>query len=134
MAFRSIQSKNEKPIPTTNPWVEGLQTIGLSIVLALGVRTFVAEARYIPSGSMLPTLEVNDRLVIEKISYLFRQPNRGDIIVFHPPAAAGEQFAKEAFIKRVVGLPGETIEVKKQPGLYQRFAAHRKLHRSATKL
>ncbi|HEY9738043.1 MAG TPA: S26 family signal peptidase, partial [Trichocoleus sp.] len=51
-----------------NPWIEGLQTIGLSIVLALGIRHFVAEARYIPSGSMEPTLEINDRLVGEKIS------------------------------------------------------------------
>ncbi|MEO1592618.1 MAG: S26 family signal peptidase, partial [Cyanobacteria bacterium J06632_22] len=44
-----------------NPWVEGLQTIGLSVFLALGIRQFVAEARYIPSESMLPTLEINDR-------------------------------------------------------------------------
>lgn len=95
-----------------NPWVEALQTIGLSIVLALGVRTFVAEARYIPSGSMLPTLEINDRLVIDKVSYRFKTPNRGDIVVFHPPAAAGAQFSREAFIKRVIGLPGEVIEVK----------------------
>ncbi len=93
-------------------WIEALQTVGISIVLALGVRTLVAEARYIPSGSMLPTLEINDRLIIEKISYHFHDPNRGDIVVFHPPAAAGEQFAKTAFIKRVVGLPGETVEVK----------------------
>ena len=99
--------------PSNNSWwIEPLQTLGLSIVLALGVRTFVAEARYIPSGSMLPTLEINDRLIVEKISYHFHAPNRGDIVVFHPPAAAGEQFAKEAFIKRIVGLPGETVEVR----------------------
>ncbi|MGB3787577.1 MAG: signal peptidase I [Phormidesmis sp.] len=97
---------------SANLWVEALQTVALSIALALGIRTFVAEARYIPSGSMLPTLEINDRLVIEKISYLFHPPERGDIVVFHPPAAAGEQFVKEAFIKRVIGLPGETVEVK----------------------
>jgi signal peptidase I len=92
-----------------NPWVEGLQTIGLSIVLALGIRTFVAEARYIPSGSMLPTLEIQDRLVIEKISYRFNPPERGDIIVFWPPA---ELEQRDAFIKRVVGLPGDTVEIK----------------------
>ncbi len=95
-----------------NPWVEALQTVGLSIVLAFGVRTFVAEARYIPSGSMLPTLEINDRLVIDKVSYHFKAPSRGDIVVFHPPAAAGAQFSHEAFIKRVIGLPGEVIEIK----------------------
>ena len=95
-----------------NPWIEGLQTIGLSVFLALGIRQFVAEARYIPSESMLPTLEINDRLVIEKVSYRFNTPDRGDVIVFWPP---DELFApgarKEAFIKRVVGLPGETVEI-----------------------
>lgn len=96
-----------------NPWVEGLQTIGLSVVLALGIRTFVAEARYIPSGSMLPTLEVNDRLVIEKISYRFNPPVRGDIIVFWPPDSLFPQGSRrDAFIKRVIGLPGDTIEIK----------------------
>ncbi len=95
-----------------NPWVEGLKTIGVSIVLALGIRTFVAEARYIPSGSMLPTLEINDRLIIEKITYLFHDPQRGDIIVFMPPEKLGESSFKDAFIKRVIGLPGETIEVR----------------------
>ena len=99
----------DKPV---NIWVETVQTIGLSIVLALGIRTFVAEARYIPSGSMLPTLEINDRLIVEKVSYHFHSPSRGDIVVFHPPAAAGAQFEKEAFIKRVIGLSGETVEVK----------------------
>ncbi|NEP15649.1 MAG: signal peptidase I [Leptolyngbya sp. SIO4C1] len=95
-----------------NPWIEGLQTIGLSVVLALGIRQFVAEARYIPSGSMEPTLQINDRLVVEKISYHFNPPERGDIVVFWPPEAlfpAGKR--RDAFIKRVIGLPGDTVEV-----------------------
>lgn len=96
----------------TNIWIESLQTVGLSVVLALGIRQFVAEARYIPTGSMEPTLQVNDRLVVEKISYRFTSPQRGDIIVFWPPEdiiPAGQP--RNAFIKRVVGLPGDTIEV-----------------------
>jgi signal peptidase I len=99
---------------STNPWIEALQTIGLSIFLALGIRQFVAEARYIPSGSMEPTLQINDRLVIEKISYHFNPPKRGDIVVFWPPDAAVLQpkKRKDAFIKRVIGLPGDTVEVK----------------------
>ncbi|WP_310487427.1 signal peptidase I [Chamaesiphon sp. VAR_69_metabat_338] len=102
-----------------NPWVETLKTIGLSVVLALGVRSFVADSRYIPSGSMLPTLQINDRLIIDKISYRFSDPQRGDIVVFNPPAqlereliANGEQKFQEAFIKRVIGLPGDRVEVK----------------------
>jgi signal peptidase I len=88
---------------------EVVETVGLSVLLAFGIRTFVAEARYIPSGSMLPTLEINDRLVIDKVSYDFSDPHRGDIVVFHPPESLHQ---KEAFIKRVIGLPGETVEVK----------------------
>jgi signal peptidase I len=99
-------SKQTQPV---NPWIEGLQTIGLSVVLAFGIRTYVAEARYIPSGSMEPTLQINDRLIIEKISYDFEPPQRGDIVVFRPPAELNQ---KEAFIKRVIGLPGDQVEVK----------------------
>ncbi len=95
-----------------NLWVEGLQTVGLSIFLALGIRQFVAEARYIPSGSMEPTLQINDRLIIEKISYRFNAPQQGDIVVFWPPA---ELFPiggrRDAYIKRVIGLPGDQVEV-----------------------
>lgn len=95
-----------------NPWIEGLQTIGLSVVLALGIRHFVAEARYIPSGSMEPTLQINDRLVIEKVSYYFNPPERGDIVVFWPPDNIFEgQQSRDAFIKRVIGLPGDTVQV-----------------------
>ncbi|MEO1619605.1 MAG: signal peptidase I [Cyanobacteria bacterium J06632_3] len=98
-----------------NPLIEGLQTVGLSIVLALGIRQFVAEARFIPSESMLPTLKVDDRLVIEKISYHFNPPKRGDIIVFRAPQEAldaAHSTTNDAYIKRVIGLPGETIEIK----------------------
>lgn len=111
---------NQSPKHTENPWTEAFKTIGLSLVLALGIRHFVAEARYIPSESMVPTLEVNDRLIVEKISYLFNPPERGDIIVFMPPEAAGQKCLglqshsgkiKDAFIKRVIGLPGETVAV-----------------------
>lgn len=101
------------PKSQPNPWIEGLQTIGLSIVLALGIRHFVAEARYIPSGSMEPTLEINDRLVVEKVSYYFNPPERGDIVVFWPPESLfppGKR--RDAFIKRVIGLPGDTVEVR----------------------
>ncbi|MFB2877218.1 signal peptidase I [Floridanema aerugineum] len=95
-----------------NAWLEVLKTILLSGVLALGIRTFVAEARYIPSGSMLETLQINDRLIVDKLSYNFSSPKRGDIIVFNPTKALEEQNFHDAFIKRVVGLPGEKVELK----------------------
>jgi signal peptidase I len=95
-----------------NPWLETVKTIGLSVFLAVGIRTFVAEARYIPSGSMLPTLQINDRLIVDKISYRFSNPSRGDIVVFNPTAQLEREKYKDAFIKRVIGLPGDRIEVK----------------------
>ena len=98
-----------------NFWVELLQTMGLSVVLALGMRQFVAEARVVPTGSMEPTIQINDRLVIEKISYLFNSPDRGDIIVFQAPEKAlviAGASTSDAYLKRIIGLPGETVEIK----------------------
>lgn len=93
--------------------MEGLKTIGLSIFLALGIRSYVAEARYIPSESMVPTLLVNDRLIVEKLQYRFGgSPKRGDIIVFMPTAELRRHNLKDAFIKRVIGLPGEVVELR----------------------
>jgi len=107
------QQPEKQPLQKVeNPWVEALKTIALSGILAFGIRSFVAEARYIPSGSMLPTLQINDRLIIDKISYDFRNPKRGDIVVFSPTDTLKKQNFKDAFIKRVIGLPGETVEVR----------------------
>lgn len=109
---QSPASSQDAKRNSTNPWIEGLQTIGLSVALAFGIRHFVAEARYIPSGSMEPTLQINDRLVIEKISYYLNPPQRGDIVVFWPPDSLfspGER--RDAFIKRIIGLPGDEIRV-----------------------
>lgn len=104
---------NDKPQQKDeNPWLEGLKTIGLSAVLAIGIRQFVAEARYIPSGSMLPTLQINDRLIVDKLSYRFNIPQRGDIVVFSPTSTLEKQNFHDAFIKRVIGLPGDKVEVK----------------------
>lgn len=101
-----------KETPPENALIEGLKTVGLSLFLAFGIRTFVAEARYIPSGSMLPTLQINDRLFVDKVSYRFSPPERGDIIVFNPTDTLLAENYHDAFIKRIVALPGETVEVK----------------------
>ncbi len=88
-----------------------------SIFLAFGIRFFVAETRFIPSGSMLPTLQIDDRLIIDKLTYRFNPPQRGDIIIFTPPESVDAYMPpkasgrKDAFIKRIVGVPGDRIEV-----------------------
>jgi len=102
-------------------------------VIAFLVRTFIAQAFYIPSGSMLPQLQILDRVVVSKLSYKLHDPRRGDIIVFDNPypqaakpadsdnavvrvvknvgkAVGVVQPSTDEFIKRVIGLPGETVE------------------------
>lgn len=104
---------------------ETFETIIIAFLLAIFIRATIAEARYIPSESMLPTLEIGDRLIIEKISNHFGIPNRGDIIVFYPPNRTELNtdlftsivrwlgFTSDvAYIKRVIGLPGEKLSVE----------------------
>jgi signal peptidase I len=86
-------------------------TIVVAVLLAVGVRWFVAEPRYIPSSSMEPTLQIDDRLIIEKLSYYFRKPVRGEIIVFNPPPSPEVADTSKVYIKRVIGLPGDRISI-----------------------
>lgn len=109
---QTSSTSRSSQVQEENPWIEAIKTLGTAAILAFGIRTFVAEARYIPSSSMEPTLEINDRLIIEKITYRFKDPQRGDIVVFNPTKTLIEQDYRDAFIKRVIGLPGDTVEVK----------------------
>jgi signal peptidase I len=95
-------------------WGENILILLAALLLSLAIRTFVAEPRFIPSASMLPTLELGDRLVVEKISYHFHSPAHNDIVVFAvPPQLQAEGYdAGQAFIKRAIGLPGDRIAVK----------------------
>ncbi len=89
-------------------WViEWVTVLLIAIVLAVGVRTYVAQMFYIPSGSMLPTLQVGDRIVVDKLSYHLHGVGRGDVVVFRRPPL--EQAAYADLVKRVIGLPGDTI-------------------------
>src|SRR5512145_3508033 len=86
---------------------EYAEAFGVALLLALVIRTFVVQAFKIPSGSMLPTLEIGDHILVNKFMYSFRPILRGDIIVFKFP-----QDETRDFIKRVIGLPGETVEIR----------------------
>jgi len=95
-------------------WWDNFQILFVALILALLVRLFVAEPRFIPSDSMVPTLEIGDRLVVEKVSYHLHPPQFGDIIVFDPPLQLQQYGFKkdQAFIKRVIATPGQTVQVK----------------------
>ncbi|MEM1240908.1 MAG: signal peptidase I [Cyanobacteria bacterium P01_H01_bin.26] len=87
--------------------------VAIAVAIAVVVRLLIAEPRFIPSNSMDPTLHIGDRLLIEKLSYRFQSPRRGDIVVFEPPPqlqAIGYR-REQAFIKRIIGLPGDTLVV-----------------------
>jgi signal peptidase I len=89
--------------------VEFLVILLVSFVLVFGfVRPFVVEAFYIPSESMIPTLRVGDRVLVNKFIYRFTEPERGDIVVFESVEGGGEDL-----IKRVVGVPGDRISVRR---------------------
>ncbi len=89
--------------------VEWVVIIVGALLVAFLVKTFLVQAFYIPSGSMLPTLEEQDRVLVNKLSYDLREVHRGDIVVFESPQTDGEI---KDLIKRVVALPGETIEAR----------------------
>jgi signal peptidase I len=102
--------KATKPAaPRTRSWnrrlFEWVAVVILAVLAAAGLRSFAVQAFFVPSGSMLPTLQIGDRIVVVKFGYSVK---RGDIIVFkRPPADVGTQDAD--LVKRVIGLPGETI-------------------------
>lgn len=95
---------------------ENIRILAIALVIAIFLRIFVAEPRFIPSNSMEPTLHIGDRILVEKISYRLHPPHVGDIIVFEPPPQLREYgyTHKQAFIKRIVATPGETVTVENQ--------------------
>ena len=90
-------------------WRETIETVLWAVVLALILRTFVVQAFWIPSGSMIPTLEIGDRVLVLKFWYHLPNngPERGDIAVFKYPVDP-----RRDFVKRVIGLPGDTVEMR----------------------
>lgn len=90
-------------------WRELPILLGVAIVVAVLVRAFVLQTFYIPSGSMQHTLEINDRVLANKLVYEFREPTRGEIVVFRAPPQWRSSPDGEDFIKRVIGVGGDTI-------------------------
>jgi signal peptidase I len=101
-----------------------------ALAIAVVIKTFLIQPFWIPSESMLPTIEVNDRVMVNKLAYQWGEPQRGDVVVFRDPreeeveesipeavirsvleAVGIRTRGHEDLIKRVIGLPGETIEV-----------------------
>lgn len=88
---------------------EWLLTILIAVVLVVIIRTFLLDSRIVPTASMVPTIQIGDRLFVEKITHRFQGLERGDVVVFSPPAASQ---LDDELIKRVVGLPGDTLKME----------------------
>jgi signal peptidase I len=124
------RSPARKPLPL---WQEAILLVGIAVVLALLLKTFFLQAFYIPSGSMRHTLEINDRILVQKVSYWFGDVERGDIVVFDDPAhwlgeedgAVASNIVTKAMsfvglypsgghlVKRVVGVGGDSVACRR---------------------
>jgi signal peptidase I len=113
-------------------WIELPMLIGIALIVAVVIKTFLFQAFYIPSSSMEDTLQINDRVLVSKVSYTIGDIEHGDVIVFDDPRGGFEQPDEGAldsvlrnllesiglaapqseFIKRVIGMPGDTVEAK----------------------
>ncbi|RJP94981.1 MAG: signal peptidase I [Desulfobacteraceae bacterium] len=106
-------------LPVKSKLRENIEAIAIAVILALFIRTFIVQAFKIPSGSMQPTLEIGDHILVNKFIYGVKVPYLGntivpvkdpqhfDIIVFRYPEDPDKDF-----IKRLIGVPGDTVEVK----------------------
>ncbi len=88
---------------------EMVQVVAIAFVLSLFIRTYVVEARYVPSESMVPTIQIGDRLMFDKFLFKFTGIERRDMIMFKPTEASHLTLD---LVKRVIGLPGETVEIR----------------------
>lgn len=92
---------------------ENFEALYTALILALLIKTFIIEAYKIPSSSMLDTLQINDRIFVSKFTYQMRPVNVGDIVVFKTQDIPGlDSENKPYYIKRVVGLPGDMLEIR----------------------
>jgi signal peptidase I len=92
-----------------NIWVEWVVIVILALLAALAIKTWLIQAFYIPSPSMVPTLDVGDRILVDKISYDLHSVHRGDIVVFKRPATDTSDPSVNDLVKRVVAVPGDTV-------------------------
>ena len=126
-----LKQKREKS--TRNSVIEFFVIVAVALGLAVGIQAFLIKPFRIPSESMVPTLKIGQRVLVNRIGTHFGDPDRGDVVVFKPPAGADshrcgipsepadghpcakptEERSKSNFIKRVIGLPGDTLYVKK---------------------
>ncbi len=126
-----VAERRKRSQDKSGGWLETVRTVGWAVLIALAVRTFAIEPFNIPSGSMIPTLLVGDYLFVSKYSYGYSKhsfpfsmgmfsgrifetpPQRGDVAVFKYPGDQGQGQNRTDYIKRIVGMPGDRIQITK---------------------
>lgn len=91
----------------TKEILDWIEIIAIALLVAFLIRNFLFQPYRVQMGSMLPTLKENNLIIVNKITYRLNDPKRGDIVVFRPPNGS-----KVFYVKRIVALPGETIEIR----------------------
>ncbi len=94
-------------LPVTRAFIDWVVVVAVALLVAFVVRTFVLAHFVVEGSSMYSTLETGDRVFVNKLSYRLHDPNRGDVVVLHEVTGASER----DLIKRVIALPGETVEM-----------------------
>lgn len=84
-----------------------LEVAIIALIVVLVIRTFLFQPFFVEGASMHPNFKNGDYLIVDELTYRFREPQRGEVIVFRPPQAI-----KDYYIKRIIGLPGETVKIK----------------------
>jgi signal peptidase I len=111
----STESNLDSQVPIKPWWQQHGETIrifAVALAIALLLRTFIVEPRFIPSGSMEPTLQIGDRILVDKISQNWQELQRGDILIFYPPASPAIDDNTKAYIKRLIGIEGDRIAIQ----------------------
>src|SRR3954451_1066631 len=132
VGIQEAESEPPAPTPPTPPnapttpsakskpsWavvVEWAILIVCALTIALLIKSFLFQAFYIPSDSMVPTLKTHDRVIVNKLSYKLHPVHRGDIVVFKSPANVDPSV--KDLVKRVIALPGETVEGRPDGHIY----------------
>jgi signal peptidase I len=104
--LQEVNKNNKKPKSKTREAIDFCIPIVIAIVVAIVLKTVVFANAIVPTGSMLNTIQEGDRIIANRLAYITNDPERYDIVIFHYPDDE-EQY----FVKRIIGLPGETVEV-----------------------
>jgi signal peptidase I len=119
MSEKRIVQASQSPVAEKSRWRQNLESIALALLIALAVRSSVVQAFWVPSGSMLPTIQIGDHIFVNKLAYSVRLPligtelvkigdlHRDDIVVFVSPIDPATDL-----IKRVIAVPGDTVEIR----------------------